>query len=320
MGIYVFGSLNLDLVVQAPHLPRSGQTLAGSNFQMLPGGKGANQAVAAARLGGRVEMVGRVGADAFGQQLRDNLDRAGVGTKGVLTDAQTSTGLALITVAIEAAGANQIVLVPGANAQVGEPELQSLEQQLAEQPGPHWLLLQLEVPIDRVQQAAQIAKAHGATVILDPAPAPPTGQTALRDLYPWVDILTPNWGEAEMLLGQSIANTTTALAAAQALQQQTQVATVILTLGDRGLVAVQQAPPPQTQQHWIYPARNVVAQDTTAAGDAFNGGLAVALSEGQPWAVALDWGRAAGALATTQVGAQGALPDRAALQHLLQRH
>ncbi|MGA1355300.1 MAG: ribokinase [Prochlorothrix sp.] len=317
MGIYVLGSLNLDLVVQAPHLPRSGETLTGSNFQMLPGGKGANQAVAAARLGGKVEMVGRVGADAFGQQLRDNLDRAGVGTKGVLTDAQASTGLALITVAIEAAGANQIVLVPGANAQVGEPELHSLEQQLAEQPGPHWLLLQLEVPIDRVRQAAQLAKAHGATVILDPAPAPPAGQAALRDLYPWVDILTPNWGEAEMLLGQSIPDATTALAAAHALQHQTQVATVILTLGDRGLVAVQQATP--TPQQWVYPALDVVAQDTTAAGDAFNGGLAVALSEGQPWAVALDWARAAGALATTQVGAQGALPDRAALQHLLQR-
>lgn len=330
MGIYVFGSLNMDLVIQAPRLPRSGETLTGHNFQTLPGGKGANQAVAAARLGGAVALVGRVGADAFGQQLRDNLRTVGVTARGVGTDAQAATGLALITVATGEAeagaspgtnpeansgansGANHIVLVPGANAQVGDREVESLDQQLGEQPGPHWLLLQLEVPIASLHKAAQVAKSQGATVILDPAPVPIAGEVALRDLYPWVDILTPNWGEAETLLGRSIPTPSAALAAAQALQAQTQVPTVIITLGEHGLVAVHHG------QSWSRPAFSVAVQDTTAAGDAFNGGLAVALSEGQDWETALDWARAAGALATTQIGAQAALPDRSALLQLLQ--
>ncbi|MEB3273637.1 MAG: ribokinase [Prochlorothrix sp.] len=337
MGIFVFGSLNLDLVVQAPHLPRSGETLTGTEFQTLPGGKGANQAVAAARLGitgaaqtgtgNGVELVGCVGADAWGQQLRENLTIAGVGTGGVSIEPAETTGLALITVATAAdpqgrhrAGENHIVLVPGANARVGDREVQYLDRALCEIPGPHWVLLQLEVPIESLGRAAAVAQARGATVILDPAPVPaaaagsraPSGR--LAELYPGVDVLTPNWGEAERLLGRSIdadASVEVFLDAARTLQDQTQVGTVILTLGDRGLVAV------QADRHWVRPAFPVTVQDTTAAGDAFNGGLVVALSEGRSWEVALDWGRAAGALATTRLGAQSALPDRATLLRFL---
>lgn len=313
MGVYSFGSLNLDLVIQAPHLPQPGETLMGSQFQTLSGGKGANQAVAAARLGATTRLVGRVGSDDFGRQLLESVQGAGVDVAGVTVDDQMHTGLALITVATGGAtpGENQIVLAAGSNGRVGQGEVDYLAHALGSDPGAHWLLVQLEVPLGSVVAAATVAKGRGATVILDPAPVPVAGGAALESLWPWVDILTPNEGEAQGLLGRSWQGPQEALAAAQALGDRTGIGTIIITRGSQGIVCV------RGSQTWILDPFPVQTVDTTAAGDAFNGGLAVALGEGQPWDEALRWAMAAGALATTQRGAQDALPDRSAVERLL---
>jgi ribokinase len=294
MSVIVFGSLNMDLVVRTPRLLESGETLIGSDFYTTPGGKGANQAVAVATLGISTEIIGRVGDDAFGRELLAGLKAVGVGTDGVLVDA-THSGVAMITVA--ATGENQIIGVFGANGAVDETDVERLKARLA---GTKLLLLQLEIPIAAVKQAAQVAHAAGVSVILDPAPVP---TEAIASLYPLIDILVPNEIEAGQLVGLPVTSPETAAIAAGILQQQG-AKTVIIKLGAQGVFC---ATPDET---FFVPAFAVEAIDTVAAGDAFAGGLAVALVEGASIQQAVKWGSAAGALATTKNGAQAAMPDR----------
>jgi ribokinase len=309
MAIAVFGSLNMDLVAHTPHLPNPGETVMGTAFVTTPGGKGANQAVAAAKLGIPTQMVGRVGGDGFGQDLLAALGAAGVGSHLVHSDPTTHSGVALITVA--ATGENQIIGVFGANGRVDDTDVARLVTLL---PQVQVLLLQLEVPLAAVRTAAQAARQAGVTVILDPAPVPPAeARAALAEIYPWVDILVPNEVEAGQLVGFAVGDRPSAEQAAIALQQQG-VATVIVKLGAQG--AWCQTP----QDHFFTPAFAVAAVDTVAAGDAFAGGLAAALVAGQPMRTAVQWGCATGALATTRHGAQVAMPDRATVEAFLRTY
>lgn len=300
--IIVFGSINLDLVTRIHRLPIKGETLRGAAFFTAAGGKGANQAVAAARLGATTHLVGRLGDDQFGQQLLSGLKAAGVETAGILVDSGANSGVAVITV--DNAGENQIIIVPGVNGRVCQQDVERLSPLL---PDAAALLLQFEIGMPAVLEAAQAAHKAGITVILDPAPA----QTDLPPkLYSLVDIITPNEVEASQLVGFTVDGQATARQAAVELRRRG-VAVAIVKLGDRGVLC-------QTSTETFFvPAFSVTAVDTVAAGDAFNGGLAVALAEGHSLREAVVWGAAAGALTATKAGAQSALPDRATFEAFL---
>lgn len=299
--VTVVGSLNMDLVVRAPRIPRPGETIIGGEFRTVPGGKGANQAVAAARLGAQVAMVGRVGGDAFGGLLLENLAAAGVDHTFVTRDVEAATGVALIEV--DDAGQNSIVVVSGANMRLAPADVEAAAAAIGVA---DVLLLQLESPLETVTRAAQVAHARGVTVILNPAPARPVP----AGLLGLVDVLIPNESETALLTGLPVGDQEEAQAAAAALRRMG-VATVILTLGERGALLAYEGGAE------LFPAFDVTPVDTTAAGDAFVGGLAVALAEGRPLQEAVRWGNAAGALATTRLGAQPSLPTRQALDDML---
>lgn len=303
VSVLVLGSINMDLVVSVPHLPRPGETLTGTQFNTVPGGKGANQAVACARLGAHTRLVGRLGKDAFGEMLSANLAREGVDVSGVKIDPSQSSGVALIT--LDAQGENTIVVVPGANGTIGEAELAEVRSIL---PGVRVLLLQLEVPMETVIQAARIAREHGILVILDPAPVLPLP----AELFSLVDVLTPNETEAAALCGFTLNDDEDAERAARDLRARG-IRQVIIKRGSHGVTVYDGS----GLAH--YPAFHVVAVDTVGAGDAFNGALAVALAEGLPFAQAVRWGLAAGALAVTRSGAQSGMPTRAELEDLMQK-
>jgi ribokinase len=297
----VFGSINLDLVVKTPRLPLPGETLTGHGFTTAPGGKGANQAVAIARLEVSSYMVGRVGGDNFGRELLASLQGAGVQTEYVLVDKNISSGVAAI--AVDDAGENQIIVIPGANGRVDKTDVERLQDLLSEA---KVLLLQLEIPLKSVIIAAQVAKATGVQVILDPAPA----QNLPDELYPLVDIITPNETEAGQLVGFPVNGQEAATEAARVLLQKG-VGCAIVKLGAKGVVCATSA------ETFFTPAFPVMTVDTVAAGDAFNGGLTAALLEGLPLRQAIVWGAAAGALAATKPGAQAAMCDRATLETFL---
>jgi len=299
--VAVVGSLNMDLVARAPRIPQPGETIIGRDFHTLPGGKGANQAVAAARLGAKVAMVGRVGGDAFARPLLDNLAAAGVDHTFVVQDPGAATGVALIVV--DAAGQNSIVVASGANMRLSPADVEAAETVIA---AADVLLLQLETPLETVIRAAQIARAHGVTVILNPAPARPL-PPALLSL---VDVLVPNESETALLTGLPLDSRARVEAAAGALRGSG-VGAVILTLGEHGALLA------QAGGVQVFPAFTVTAVDTTAAGDAFMGGLSLALAEGHSLAEGIRWGNAAGALAATQLGAQPSLPTRRAVEKLM---
>lgn len=295
MSIIVFGSINIDLVAKTPRLPLPGETIIGSNFLTAGGGKGANQAVAAARLGACTHIVGRVGNDRFAEELLTNLQSYGLNTDNIFIDRNTHSGIAVI--AVDDRGQNNIIVVPGANNNFDDGDLERLKKLL---PGATALLLQLEIPLEIVRKAAVIARAAGVRVILDPAPA---RFDLPLELYPLIDIMTPNEVEASQLVGFPVHDTETAILAAKQLQQRG-VKNVIVKLGDRGAVAV-------TPDELLFvPAFAVEAIDTVAAGDAFNGGLAAALDGGLSLSEAVVWGAAAGALCATKTGAQVAMCDR----------
>ncbi len=302
--IVVVGSLNMDLVVRSPRLPRPGETLSGGPFATYPGGKGANQAVAAARLGARTAMIGRVGADGFGQMLRIAADVDGVNVERVLDTPGHSTGVALITV--EDGGQNTIVLASGANAALTPEDVECAAPLIN---AARVVLLQLEVPLPVVTRAAALARAAGAIVILNPAPAPSARLPAA--LLANVDYLVPNESEAIAFLDESSGAPPRLLA--RALAAVNGVPNAIITLGEAG--AVMASPDGSLFQ----PAFRVNAVDSTAAGDAFVGGFAVALSDGLPPSEALRWGCAAGALSATRPGAQSSLPHRDEVLALLER-
>ncbi len=300
-AVTVVGSLNMDLVARSPHIPQPGETIIGGNLHTLPGGKGANQAVAAARLGAATALVGRVGQDTFAAPLLENLAAANIDYTFVQKDAASATGVALIVV--DDAGENSIVVTPGANYQVSPADVEAAEAVITRA---KVLLLQLEVPLETVVKAAQLAQANGVTVILNPAPAQPLP----AELLSAVDILIPNETETEILTGMPVSNQAEAELAAARLRSHG-VSTVILTLGDRGALLI------DNEQSIVVPSFKITPVDTTAAGDAFVGGFAVALAEGQSLPEAVRWGNAAGALAATQLGAQPSLPDRNALMSKL---
>ena len=302
-NIHVLGSLNMDLVCRTARLPQPGETLLGQRFETIPGGKGGNQAVAAARLGIRTAMIGCVGNDGFGGSILQSLTRVGVGTEGVRVVPGQATGVA--TIVVDDRVQNQIVVVPGDNDQVGEVELATLANAL--QPG-DWLLLQLEVPLNTVVRAATLAYHRGTRVILDPAPARADLPVSL---YPCLQVITPNQIEASQLTNITVEDRATALLAADALRQRG-VKIAIVKLGEAGVVVATPA------GHFHHPALPVTAVDTVAAGDAFNGGLTVALAEGMALKPAIAFATAVAAYAVTQVGAQTAMPTRDQLQTLLE--
>ncbi|NDJ21388.1 ribokinase [Nostoc sp. B(2019)] len=295
MSIIVFGSINIDLVATAPRLPVAGETLLGEDFFKVPGGKGANQAVALARLGIPTHLVGRVGPQSFGVELVNNLQASGVQTDNIFVDKNVTSGVAIITV--DYAGENQIIVIPGANGRVNQEDVERLSHLL---PEATLLLLQLEIPIAAVVAAAQAARNANIKVILDPAPA----QSDLpAELYPLIDIITPNEVEAGQLVGFPVDGEQRAAEAAAILLQRG-VKCAIVKLGAKGVFCA------TAEEKFFVPAFPVHTIDTVAAGDAFNGGLAAALFQGFSLKQAVTWGTAAGALATTKPGAQTSLPDR----------
>jgi ribokinase len=302
MSIVVFGSINMDLVARIKRLPKPGETLTGHSFRTFPGGKGANQAVACARLGEKTFMVGRVGGDLFGVQLKEELGAAGVEHENVAVDKSTSSGVALI--AVEDSAENMIIVIPGANGQVGDPDLKRLEEVLSES---KILLLQLELPLQVVVAAARMAKEMGVIVILDPAPA----QVLPEEIYPMIDIITPNETEAELLVRFPINTEGDAVHAAKILRSKG-VQNVIVKMGSRGAFAL------INNIDTFFKPFQVTAVDTVAAGDAFNGALAVGLCEGLPIEGAIRWGMAGGALSVTKEGAQPAMPEREDLLRFLE--
>ncbi len=301
--ITVVGSLNMDLIVRTPRIPSPGETIIGSGFHTAPGGKGANQAVAAARLGARVSMVGRVGKDEFAATLLENLTLANVNTQFIIQDPEAPTGVALIEV--DDSGENSIVVASGANMRVTSLDVDAAQEAIS---AADLLLLQLGIPLKTVLQAAVLAKRKNVTVILNPAPA----RKLTSELLNLVDILIPNETETAMLTGLPVGSQSEIRAAASSLLTSG-VKTVILTLGENGALLTQEG------KSDIFPAFQVSPVDTTAAGDAFVGGFAVALAEGKSMTEAIRWGNAAGALATTRLGAQPSLPMRQDVEIMLER-
>jgi ribokinase len=296
--IAVVGSLNMDLVAVAPRIPVAGETISGSNFFSVPGGKGANQAYAAARLGGDTAMMGRVGDDDFGRAMRANLASVGCDVARVRTVSGPS-GVALIFVAEN--GANCIVVAPGANHQICAADV---SEDVGFFDGCQVALLQLETPLDAVTAAAVAAKQRGVRVILDPAPAPEAALPA--ELLEAVDILTPNESEAALLAGL----TPGPLSAQQAGEIARALLakgprTVIVKLGEQGCLLASGG------GQRLIPAPKVKALDSTAAGDVFNAALAVALSEGSDLTGACQFAVKAGAISVTRMGAQSSAPSRA---------
>jgi ribokinase len=296
MSIIVFGSINMDLVAQVPRLPKPAETLTGTGFFTTPGGKGANQAVAAARLGALTFMVGRVGNDEFGAVLRKHLEDEGVRTDGIITDPEFSSGVAQI--AVEESGQNHIIVVPGANGNLSESDLERLEDML---PRAKILLMQLEIPLNITLQATRLARRHNVQVVLDPAPV----IDLPGEIYPLIDIITPNEIEAAHLVGYLVNDLENAFRAADDLLSLGARAAIV-KLGAAGVVFASQD---LDIRGFVEPFA-VTSVDSVAAGDAFNGGLAVSLSEGLNLPDAVRFGAAAGALATTKRGAQTAMPRR----------
>jgi ribokinase len=288
----VVGSLNMDLVLRAPRFPLPGETIIGTDFHTVPGGKGANQAVAAARLGAQVSMVGRVGTDAYADALLENLRRANVDHTHVLQDPEAATGVALIVV--DDAGENSIVVASGANMRLVPADVDAADAAIA---AADVLILQLESPLDTVVRAAQVARAHNVHVVLNPAPARPVPPS----LLPLVDTLIPNENETTLLTGLPTGDLAKLETAAAALCAQG-VETVILTLGERGALLTHRG------HSQLILGFKVTAVDTTAAGDAFVAGFSVAMAEGHALTDTVRWGNAAGALAATRLGAQSSLP------------
>jgi ribokinase len=295
--IIVIGSVNMDLIALSDRLPIAGETITGTRFLTEPGGKGANQAYAAAKLGGEVAFFGRIGSDEFGASMRANLEAVGCDVSGLQTAAGAS-GIAVILVSN--AGQNSIVVVPGANRLYLPSDVLADARGFA---GAGFALLQLEIPIDSVIAAAREARRQGTRVILDPAPAP---SSLSPELCRCVDILTPNESEAAQLVhGQAGTLSMHAAADAAAQLQRLGVKVVIIKLGERGCLVSEGG------NTTLVPSPAVSAVDTTGAGDVFNAALAVACSEGAALLDACRFAVRAAALSVTRLGAQHGMPSRA---------
>jgi ribokinase len=294
--IVVVGSLNIDLVVRTLRHPKIGETVLGYDFNTYPGGKGANQAVAAARLGASVMMIGRVGSDSFGDTLLSTVKANGVDIMHISRDRSTPTGVGFITV--DDLGQNTIVVASGANGTITPEEIKMAEAAFI---GAGVLLLQLECPINVVEKAIEIAQRHNVRIVLNPAPA----QLLDAHLLQQVDFLVPNQSELLLLAGQESTGAAIDFLTSVGVKQ------LVITMGEAGALVVAGG----NQVH--IPAFHIQAVDTTAAGDAFAGAFAVALMEGRTILEAARWGNAAGALAVMRAGAQPSLPDRENLDRFL---
>ncbi len=301
--LVVLGSVNADHVLQVPSFPRPGETLHGRNYQVIPGGKGANQAVAAARLGADIGFIACVGDDAFGINIRESFKEDGIAVDGVKIEADTPTGIAMIQVADS--GENSICISAEANAKLTadaiESDLEAIRQA-------SYLLMQLETPMDGIERAASVAKENNTKVILNPAPARPLSD----ELLARVDMITPNETEAEVLTGIAVIDEESAQQAA-AVMHEKGIETVMITLGAKGVWVSQQ----HEAKGQIIPGFRVEATDTTAAGDTFNGALVTGLLEAMPLESAIKFAHAAAAISVTRFGAQTSIPSRAEVDTFL---
>jgi ribokinase len=294
--ILVVGSSNTDLIIKVPEIPRPGETLLGGQFQTFPGGKGANQAVAAARAGGEVVFIAAVGDDAYGAEAIRGYKEDKINTEDIKVCKGVASGIAMITVSHQ--GENAITVASGANGELSPADLEEAEEPFIEA---DYMLVQLETPMETVQKAVELCAEFDTRVILNPAPAAELSNEILEK----VDIITPNETEAEKLTGIKVSDEASATKAAEILHQRG-IQTVIITLGSQGAFLSDQASGLQK----LIPGYRVEAMDTTAAGDVFNGQLAVALAEGLGLEEAILQAHAAAALSVQKLGAQSSIPRR----------
>lgn len=293
-SIIVVGSSNTDMVIKSPYLPRPGETILGGTFFMNAGGKGANQAVAAARLGGNVSLIAKVGDDMLGKQAIELFNKEGIDTTNVFTDIKHPSGVALINV--DNKGENCIVVASGANAALVKEDIETATQKIT---NASIVLMQLETPISTIEYVAALAKENGVKVVLNPAPAAALSDELLQN----INIITPNQHEAAMLTNTEVNDIASAKHAAKILQNKG-VETVIITLGADGALLYE-------KDFFTEIASPVVkAVDTTAAGDVFNGALVVAISEGKSVRHAVEYACNAAAISVTRLGAQASAPYR----------
>ncbi len=302
-GVLVVGSANMDMVVSTARFPRPGETVLGRSFAMFPGGKGANQAVACAKLGGDVTFIGRMGNDVLRDRLFASMRKDGVKLKRVAIDPALPTGIAVITV--DGSGQNQIVVASGSNMALLPADI---DRNAAAFGDAGVLLVQLETPLAAVQRAVALAKRKGLTVILNPAPA----RRLPKVLLNMVDFLTPNETELSVLSGMTVSGVASAERAARKLMAGG-VKCVIVTLGAKGCMTV------TATGSRIYPSYRVKAVDTTAAGDAFNGALAFGLAAGLSVEAAAPFANAVAALSVTRMGAQSSMPGMGEVRSFMGR-
>ncbi|ELI1838531.1 ribokinase [Vibrio fluvialis] len=302
--LVVLGSVNADHVLQVPSFPRPGETLHGRNYQVIPGGKGANQAVAAARLKADIGFIACVGDDSFGINIRESFKLDGMNISGVKMHPNCPTGIAMIQVSDS--GENSICISAEANARL---TAEAIEPDLARIREAKYLLMQLETPIDGIVKAAQVAKEARTNVILNPAPA----RELPDELLSCVDVITPNETEAEVLTGITVTDDESAQLAADALHRKG-IEIVMITLGAKGVWLSQNG------RGTLIPGFRVQATDTTAAGDTFNGALVTGLLEEMPLESAIKFAHAAAAISVTRFGAQTSIPNRAEVDAFLANH
>lgn len=300
--IVVIGSSNTDLVIKTQRIPEPGETVLGGVFMMTAGGKGANQAVAASRLGGRTTFVARVGKDLFGEKSLENYAKDNLNTDFVFVDEEAPSGTALITV--DGKGENCIVVASGANGALSRNDIDAVRERISKA---KYVLMQLEVPIGTVEYAAEVAVAESAKVILNPAPAAKLSPELMRKLY----LITPNRTESQLLTGIPVESWEDAERAADILLAAG-VENVVITMGALGSLLK------NASQCVRIPARRVEVVDTTAAGDVFNGALCVALSEGRDLVSALEFATTASSISVTHMGAQSSIPTRSEVDALMQ--
>ncbi len=293
--ILVIGSLNMDMVIPVKELPQKGETILGGSPAHIPGGKGANQACAAGKLGGAVTMLGKVGQDGMGRALKENLAAAGVEVTHVEETPDAPTGMAVIYVG--ETGSNSIVVIPGANGLCDAAFIEANEELIAAH---DIIVLQLEIPYDGVFRAIQLAKKHGRLVVLNPAPAP---DSLPPEVIASLDYFTPNETEMARIAGLPVGGGEEAIAAGKKLVEAG-VGTVLATLGEAGALLVTK----ETAQ--VLPTLRVQAVDTTAAGDTFNGAFVTALAEGMSQEEAIAFGNKAASISVTRKGAQTSIPSR----------
>lgn len=302
--ILVVGSSNTDLIIRVPEIPRPGETVMGTDFQTFPGGKGANQAVAAARAGGDVMFIAAVGDDPYGTEALRGYKLDNIHTENIKVCKGIPSGIAMITIA--ASAENSITVAPGANGELSPEDMEEAEEAFDEA---DILLVQLECPLETVQKAMELGREFGTKTILNPAPARELPDQILAS----TDLITPNETEAERLTGQSVRNAKEAENAASVLHGKG-IRTVIVTMGRAGAFVSDR----ETGMAEMIPGFEVDAMDTTAAGDVFNGHLAVALAEGNSLETAVRSAHAAAALSVMKLGAQSSIPRREETDYFLE--